>query len=137
MVFIDGFLKVPSDGIYFIYSQVSSKVENISTANNKVVEIGHNTMICQCEDAEELDGSCGCFTEETPSKKFSPSHNTYMRAGSEGFGNIAGSSFHGGLFYLTANSYISITPLVTKLDNPETKVIADFGNSFFGAFLVS
>ena len=138
MTFIDGFLKVPQDGVYFIYSQVSLKLDNSSKANSKIVEMGHNTMHCECADAEELGGSCSCYTEENPSQPLSSFGNrNYMRSRSESFGNIAGSNFHGGLFHLTSNSYISIIPVVTKLDNPKTKVNAAFLNSFFGAFLVS
>lgn len=144
MTFIDGFLKVPYDGVYFIYSQVSMEVKNSTQNDSKPpVVMGHNTMICECSDKEELDKSCKCYTEESNSQKqlSSLKNRLYLQSESQSIGAIKGTHFHGGLFHLTANSYISIVPVISKdsidNDSASTKVYARFVNSFYGAFLVS
>ena len=140
MSFVDGFLKVPSDGVYFIYSQVSLEAQNSAEAKGgkKPIVMGHSTIICDCIDKTELKDSCKCYTEESQSVKLAGNHNMHLlQSASETFGNVKGTHFHGGLFRLTANSYISIIPVVSKHDNPGTKVYARYTNSFYGGFLVS
>ena len=138
MTFIDGFLKVPFDGVYFIYSQVASELKNYSDAQNSAnrIVIGHSTMICKCSE-DGQPNSCRCSTGNEDNPLSDIRNKAYMRSTSEGTGIYKGSNFHGGLFHLEANSYISIVPFVTSHSNPKTTIIGKNINSFFGAFLVS
>lgn len=134
-----GFLKVPVEGIYFIYSQVLVQVQEPVSIQTypEPVKMGHRTVICKCENEEMLDDSCSCFSSEEDQHVMNDVRSyPYMESYSH-FNGIGGSNYHGGLFKLTANSYISIIPHFPEMNTPRTTITVEYIKSFFGGFFVS
>ena len=109
----EGTLKVPVEGVYFVYSQVHVSARNMTGA---VVLLGTQTLICEHSHCRET---------------------TYMLSrGSTDEGD--GPFYHGGLFQLNANSTIKIAAF-GKADNSHIGSLAYetyFANTFMGAYLV-
>ena len=112
-----GALKVPVEGIYFVYSQAHVNISNPSN----VVLAGTQTFICEEE---------GCRSTVYLSSQ-TLTDITY------------GPFYHGGLFHLNANSTIKIAAWYDASIGRERNSHADsvaytayFANTFMGAFLV-
>ena len=107
-----GSLKVPVQGIYFVYSQV-----HINTTNaTRNIFAGHQTMICEGEQCRS--------TVYVMSKALTDV--------------TVGPFYHGGLFNLSANSTISVAAWYDRRIGPSDTIgyRAAFQNTFLGAFLV-
>ena len=112
-----GALVVPVEGVYFVYSQVHVNVSN----PNQVLVTGTQTMICETERCRSTSYILSqALTDDT-----------------------YGPFYHGGLFYLNANSTIKIAawydPTIGRRVDPHAESLAytsHFTNTFFGAYLV-
>lgn len=130
----NGFLKVPVEGIYFIYSQILMNVS--SPDSSRPIKLGHMTVHCTCDDRSQLSDDCYCYSMQN-TLPYNDDAEGLMRSYSWNMESSGGSTYHGGLFHLTANSYIAIVPVIPDRGNPQLSVIAQTTDSFFGAFYVT
>ena len=120
-----GFLQVPVDGIYFVYSQVL-----METDSEEPVQYGHSTVSCTCDE------DCTCHEMATVNgRELSVYRNgdEYMTSFTRGSG---GTNYHGGLFSLSNNSYIAIVGHYNELGNID-HINLGSSEAFFGAYLIS
>ena len=114
-----GFLQVPTDGIYFIYSQIL-----ISTDDSSASKLGHMTVKCSCEDI------CNCYDIQN---YVSYNDDTFNIMNS--YSGSAGSNYHGGLFHLKAGSYVGV--IAVKPKSGSINMVAENSKSFFGGYFVT
>ncbi|XP_019857348.1 PREDICTED: uncharacterized protein LOC109585650 [Amphimedon queenslandica] len=133
----NGFLRVPVEGIYFLYSQI---LLNITSHDGPSTKLGHMTVRCECKDESN---DCYCYSMEKNLAYTNPGNDMdgdFMRSYTTwNKGSAGGSKYQGGLFHLTAGDYIAVVP-VTQ-DNPDNdpnlSIIARDVDSFFGAYYVT
>lgn len=130
----NGFIKIPTDGMYYVYSQILMNIS--SPDSNRPTKLGHITVKCTCEDETQLDGYCYCYSMQD-SIPYNDDNENLMRSYSWDKESSGGSTYHGGLFHLTANSYIGIVPVIPDKGSPQLSILATTIDSFFGAFYVT
>lgn len=133
----NGFLKVPVEGIYFLYSQI---LLNITSHDGPSTKLGHMTVRCTCGDESN---NCYCYNMEKNlaytnpgidmDQNFMRSYTTWNK------GSSGGSKYQGGLFHLTAGDYIAVVPVIQddRDNDPNLSIIARTYDSFFGAYYVT
>ena len=139
---VNGFLKVPVKGIYFVYSQVLLNISSPNTVPNtngavyEPVKLGHSTVSCQCNNEKKIIFPCFCAKlqggityNNFKAKSMMESYSWYH--------GLGGTSYQGALFELDANSYIAVVPKVPDIGSPKFNIQATNINSFFGAFFVT
>ena len=118
-----GFLRVPVDGYYYVYSQVLLEPTNQSQPTPAL--LGHKTVTCSCRT------DCTCSMLEG-------SNNYILRQSdlvhSTSYSKKKVSNYHGGVFKLKANTYIG---LLANLGDDSVRYSLTSYNSFMGAFLIS
>ena len=130
---VNGFLKVPVEGIYFVYSQI---LLNITSHDGSSTKLGHMTVKCSCGD----ESNCYCYSMEKNLAYTDDMDQDFMRSYTTwNKGSLGGSKYQGGLFHLTAGDYIAVVPVIQDdSDNdPNLSIIAETVDSFFGAHYVT
>ena len=119
-----GFLRVPVDGAYFLYSQI--------IVRNTTQALGHSTVLCKCAGK----ASCVCTTDDSSSisKTSSAEVQEFMQSLQSGTDDVS-SNYHGGIRYLKAGDQIALIPPVQY--SGSYTYLKQQTKAFFGAFLVS
>jgi hypothetical protein len=122
-----GFMYIPADGHYFIYSQVSATLSSPSTAP---VELGHMAVRCACT------GDCNCYQLLDDAHYVAGDSHNIMKSFSQSDG-LGSTNYHGGVFHLKAGTYIGVVPIYPMLSSDEMYTVATSLESFFGIFMVN
>lgn len=132
----NGFLKVPADGVYFVYSQIFLNVT--SPDSSSPTNLGHMTVKCTCKEETQIDSDddCNCYSVENTLPYIGSMPENLMHSYSQNRASRGSSTYHGGLFQLTANDYIAVVPVVPS-SKAKLSIIAKTTDSFFGAFYVT
>ena len=120
-----GFLKVPVDGAYFLYSQI--------IVRGTTQALGHSTVLCKCEGKAD----CMCTTDDSSSsvsKTSSAEVQEFMQGLQSGTTDVS-SNYHGGIRHLKAGDQIALIPPVQY--SGSYTYLKQQTKAFFGAFLVS
>ena len=116
-----GFLLLPVDGMYFVYSQVMFSARNVPSS--QVVKMGHRTVVCRPGDS-----SCG------PSTPMMESMSYPSRAAD---GNALSSHYHGGVLSATAGTQVAVAGWYdTNLPDGSLLIDTHWSHSYMGAFLI-
>ena len=116
-----GFLLLPVDGLYFVYSQVMYSATNVPSG--KVVKMGHRTVVCLPEDP-----NCGPATVMMETMSY-PARATDNSA--------YNSYYHGGILSATAGTQIAVAGWYdTNLPDNSLRINTHWSHSFMGAFLI-
>ena len=116
-----GFLLLPVDGVYFVYSQVMFSATDMTSG--QAISMGHRTVVCRPEDS-----SCGPST---------PLLETMSYPARAPDGSALSSFYHGGLLSATAGTQIGVAGWYdTKLQDRSLQIDMHWSHSYLGAFLV-
>lgn len=116
-----GYLLLPVDGIYFIYSQVMFSAKNAS--NGQTIMMGHRTVVCRPDSS-----SCGPTTALLETMSY-PAIATDK--------STLDSYYHGGLLNAVAGTQIALAGWYdNNLQNGNLLIDTHWSHSYMGAFLV-
>lgn len=122
-----GFLRLPVDGIYFVYSQIVFKIDNLDVP----FSIKHQTVACIPNH--------GCTSPDSGATQ------TYVETVDRYLGNVsqdAESTYHGTLLHFPAGTQVALVTfkpedlLSTVRSDRDVFVDATWHRTFMGAFLV-
>ena len=116
-----GFLTLPVNGTYFIYSQILFTIKQTNTSNILPIRMGHRTVACDAEDTCAMS-PFGTPHLESYAYPYDDSSNQDVH-------------YHGGLFFFRAGTKIAIVSLYNHTATLQYR--AAWERSFMGAFLVN
>lgn len=116
-----GFLLLPLDGVYFVYSQVVFSATDVSSG--QTISMGHRTVVCRPGDL-----SCG------PGMPLLETISYPARAPDR---SVLSSYYHGGLLSATAGTQIAVAGWYDpNLQDRSLQIDMHWSHSYLGAFLV-